>query len=166
MFRINVPRFQRTALALAGAVLVATSLRSSVAAAAPMAPAAETVSARPKLPVPVTDVSVHFDGAWGDSGDPQGGRTYAFTVTNHGPNDAQVHIEKTLYRKSCDDVAAPSCHVGMDHTAETQFIKSGGSHISIISCYYSHCGPVMKAVVEHTLDLNQGNNEVANWTDY
>jgi hypothetical protein len=93
-------RVRKTALSLAGAAIVATSLMTSIAAAAPveslpLPPAAESVAAKPRIDIPVADLSVtplslSHDAAYQNV-------HYRFRIANNGPDRMTFKYQMKAY---------------------------------------------------------------------
>ena len=107
-------QIRNAALALAGAALVATSLMSSVAEAAPSerqpSPAsAGTVAAQPKVDIPRADASILLTKI-----EVVGMPKYTFTVANNGPERASVKVKVSATYRECNN-----CDQKLDRIEET-----------------------------------------------
>jgi hypothetical protein len=107
-------RFPNAALALAGAALVATSLMSSVAMAAPSesqtSPASTgTVAAQPKVDIPRADASILLTKI-----ELVGMPKYTFTVANNGPERAAFKVDVSATYRECNN-----CDTKSDRIQET-----------------------------------------------
>jgi hypothetical protein len=107
-------RIRNAALALAGAVLIATSLMTSAAAAAPAESrpspsSAETIAAQPKVDIPRADGSVILTKI-----ELAGLPKYTFTVANNGPERAAFKVDVSATYRECNN-----CDTKSDRIQET-----------------------------------------------
>lgn len=123
-------RIRNAALALAGAALIATSLVTSVAVAAPSesqpSPAhAETVAAQPKVNVPRADASIMLVTMDLNYGRPK----YKFVATNHGPDQARFKVKVEAGWRDCQ-----GCDPQHDRIEETVTLNSGTAKDYFVEC--------------------------------
>ena len=122
-------RFRTATLALAGAALIATSLMSSAAMAAPSesrptSADAETVAAKPHIDIPKADMSVILS-KMTVVGMPK----YTFTVRNHGPERASVKVKIMAAYYDCNN-----CDIKSDKVEETVTMNANTSREYQVEC--------------------------------
>jgi hypothetical protein len=158
MFRIQM---QRAALALAGAVLVASSLMSSIAAAAPISsadPEGVQIIKGPKV-MAVADGEVKYVIAsfHGDH------VNYIFRVKNHGPD--AVIIKLHMYESHWVDHPGGIVNTSAAHSTLTlqpgQEIDDGIPSV----CAGNNCQGANAYIDVVGADSNTGNNWAAYWMD-
>jgi hypothetical protein len=159
------PRIRSAALAVAGAAMIAISLMTSVAAAAPadsvpLAPAGDGVMARkPRIDLPLTDVVVTSMGFTADA--TVQNVEYKFRITNNGPDRIKFRYEKKAYW------AASGQFNGYQDQAMVDVDKQPGELVDVtVNCHLmgdpSHycAGAQVKITPLNGLDTNLGNNVV------
>ncbi|HZO31058.1 MAG TPA: hypothetical protein VFH48_34250 [Chloroflexota bacterium] len=124
-----VNRIRTAALALAGVALIATSLMSSVALAAPAesqpSPArTETVAAQPKVDIPRADGSIILSKI-----ELVGMPKYTFTVANSGPERASFKILVDAAYRECN-----GCDLKSDRIEETVTLSANSSKEYQVAC--------------------------------
>jgi hypothetical protein len=155
-------RVRNAALSLAGAAIVATSLLATVAAAAPIdslsqPPAIEGVAAKPRIDIPVADLSVTPIGLSHDAGYQQ--VHYRFRITNNGPDKM-----KFTYHKQAYWLASGQPNGTQDGGTYTETRNPGDSLDVEMFCQIggdpSHtCGSAdVQVTPVNSLDTNAGNN--------
>ena len=150
------PRIRSAALAVVGSAVIATSLMTSVVAAAP----AETVLAKKsRIDLPLTDVVVASMGFTADA--TVQNVEYRFRVTNNGPDRIKFRYEKKAYW------AASGQFNGYQDQATADVDKYPGEFVDVtVNCHLmgdpSHycAGAQVKITPLNGLDTNLGNNVV------
>jgi hypothetical protein len=150
MFRTNLHRIRRAALALAGGAIVATSLMTSVAAAAP---AEAPIIKIPRADLAVTPLSLSHDAAYQNV-------HYRFRITNNGP--AASTFKYHMFAKW---TAYGQPNGTQDGGTQTVTKNPGESFDVDMYCQISgdgHAcgGGVVELTPVNTLDPNTGNNTV------
>jgi hypothetical protein len=156
-------RFRKATLSLAGAALVATSLMTSIAAAAPAdslpssADVDSTVAAKPYIKLPLADLSVTPLGLTHDATFQN--VEYRFRVANNGPDRLTFRVEKkALWAYN----GQPN---GTQDQSAINYVRSGGESFEVVvHCALSgdpshYCnGADVKVTPVNGLDNNMANN--------
>jgi hypothetical protein len=149
-------RFRDAALALAGAALIATSLMSSAALAAPSESqpspsSAETFAAKPNLDLPRADGVINLNKIELRGGKPK----YTFRVVNRGPDRASFKVTVEAGYRDCYN-----CDIKGDRVEETVTLNSGTAKEYQVECMQSAqvCESAVGNVVVVGVDPYDGNN--------
>jgi hypothetical protein len=149
-------RIRNAALALAGAALIATSLMSSVAVAAPadslpLPASAETVAVQPVVNLPRADADVSLSKI-----ELSGLPKYTYTVANHGPEAAGFKVKIVASYRNCS-----GCDIQQDRIEETVTFNPNTSkeyHVECKADMVLHCLNVYGEAKVVGLDPYSNNN--------
>ena len=150
MFRTNLHQIRRAALALAGGAIVATSLMTSVAAAAP---AEAPIIKIPAADLSVTRLSLSHDAAYQNV-------DYRFRITNNGPSKMTFRYHIFAYW-----AAYGQPNGTQDGGTYTVTMNPGDTLDKTMSCHISGDGHTCNGgqvdlTLINSLDPNMSNNSV------